>query len=232
VAPSNSVIAVPSAPVAAECSVAFYIAENARRSCHELFSLFTHLRVGQQGVTTDQQQDLLRSMLVFASAGLDATLKQLVRDSLEKVLERNEEADLQFQDFTSKYLKIRTNMDGLGSGAVHIKNLSSILASKNPRNSLIEALKSELTADSLQSVDAVLKVLSNFAVGPADIGLDVKAFKDVFKVRNEIIHEMDVNFQANRSRRQRSKIPMLKSTNNLLDISFKMIQVIDTRILQ
>lgn len=47
------------------------------------------------------EQDLLRAMLIFSCSGLDATLKQLVRDALECVIARDIGAHGQF----AKYLE-------------------------------------------------------------------------------------------------------------------------------
>jgi hypothetical protein len=40
------------------------------------------------GALTDAEQDLLRAMLVFAAAGLDSLLKQLIRDALHNLAAR------------------------------------------------------------------------------------------------------------------------------------------------
>jgi hypothetical protein len=39
-----------------------------------------------RGMSTDEEQDLLRAMLVTAAPGLDAMTKQLIRDALPKVV--------------------------------------------------------------------------------------------------------------------------------------------------
>ena len=62
-------------------------------------------------VPGDKEQDLLRAMLVFACAGLDSMLKQLVRDALGKVIDVREGADLQFKRYTEKRLSRQGTLD-------------------------------------------------------------------------------------------------------------------------
>ena len=42
-----------------------------------------------QGRTSDQDQDLLRAMLVFACAGVDAAMKTLIEDALPRLAEHS-----------------------------------------------------------------------------------------------------------------------------------------------
>jgi len=47
------------------------------------------------------EEDLLRAAIVFTGAGLDATLKQLIRDTLPTLLERNQQAHDKFEAFAA-----------------------------------------------------------------------------------------------------------------------------------
>ena len=53
------------------------VMEHARLSQKTFLAVFDALRTGRTpkgGMTTDQEQDVLRAMLVFAAAGLDSAL--------------------------------------------------------------------------------------------------------------------------------------------------------------
>src|SRR5580692_11794145 len=52
-------------------------------------SLYTGLRVGKSGPSTHEQQDLYRAMLVFACAGLDVFVKQLVKKKIPQLVDRD-----------------------------------------------------------------------------------------------------------------------------------------------
>lgn len=65
---------------------------------------FDQARRGARGTTTDDQQDLLRSMFVFAMAGLDATTKQLIRDALPVLVLVSARAEKRLEEFATKRL--------------------------------------------------------------------------------------------------------------------------------
>lgn len=54
-----------------------------------------------RGRLTANEEDLLRAAIVFTGAGLDATLKQLIRDSLPSLLETNTQAHEKFETFAA-----------------------------------------------------------------------------------------------------------------------------------
>lgn len=60
--------------------------ESANEALQAMHSLreqrFKAMKATRGGRTSDQDQDLLRAMLVFASAGADAAMKSLIRDAL------------------------------------------------------------------------------------------------------------------------------------------------------
>jgi hypothetical protein len=68
-------------------------------------SLFRRFRrdEGQslRGRLTENEEDLLRAAILFAGAGLDATLKQLIRDTLPHLLVRNDQAQQKFRDYAA-----------------------------------------------------------------------------------------------------------------------------------
>ena len=98
----------------------------------------------------ENEVDLLRAAVVFAGAGLDATLKQLIRDTLPLLLERNKQAHEKFETFAANRL--------LSGDTVDAKMLARYMTSYEPRRRLIEDYIYELTGSSLQSAEEVQQV--------------------------------------------------------------------------
>jgi hypothetical protein len=83
-----------------------------------------------RGRLTANEEDLLRAAIVFTGAGLDATLKQLIRDTLPQLLETSTQAHEKFETFA---------VDELGTGEIaDTRVIARYLTSANPRKRLIE----------------------------------------------------------------------------------------------
>lgn len=108
-----------------------------------------------RGRLTSPEEDLLRAAVVFTGAALDAALKQLIRDMLPVLLERNEQAHEKFEAFAA---------DRLGTGEIaDTKMIARHLTSPDPRARLIEDYIYELTGSSLQSAEEVQKTAGGTA---------------------------------------------------------------------
>lgn len=95
-----------------------------------------------------------------------------------------------------------------------------MLASRDPRDVLVRTLVTDLTSQSLQSKDQVLRVASYFDIPSAALATDLRLLDRIFRARNEIVHEMDVDFaQTNRNRRPRRKAVMIDHTTELLRLA-------------
>ncbi len=162
-----------------------------------------------KGTATDHEQDLLRAALVFAAAGLDSMVKQLVRDALHTVVAKEKGAHAQFADYVQSRLKRMESID--------LRFLAEAIASEHPSNHLKQELTKELTGSSLQSKDQLLRVAAYFAIPANEITKDPNKLKMVFETRNQIAHEMDILFgQTNRGRRQRKYGTMSEYTTVIL----------------
>jgi hypothetical protein len=139
-----------------------------------------------RGQTSNQDQDLLRAMLVFACAGLDAAVKALIEDSLPTLADRNPDVQLQLEAFAEKRV---SQVGGLATGAV-----ARLLAHPvSPREGLLEDFVQELTGGSLQSVDQLHRVRAALGIEDPPAIAAITSLRGVFKARNEISHEMDLN---------------------------------------
>lgn len=187
--------------------------------------LFEETRRARQakGTPKDKEQDLLRAMLVFACAGLDSMLKQLIRDALKLVIDQSEGAQLQFRSFIEKRLARQGNLDP--------RFLSEVLMGTNPRDVLMFSLVEDLTSKSLQSKEQILKAASYFDIPSRDLTSNIEQLGNIFRARNQISHEMDVDFtQQNRNRRPRRKAEMIEYTRVILQLANRILKETDKKL--
>lgn len=188
------------------------------------------------GTTSHGEQDLLRAMLVFSCSGLDAVIKQLIADALAKVVEKDRGAQHEFQKFVERRLKKsslnddKADLATLPTGTLDASLLASVLVQENPRVLLVELLKKTLSNDSLQSKDQLLRVGAHFAITKDQILKDENTTKEGFQIRNEIIHEMDVNLTGQKKRRQRTHDNMVKFSKNMLSIAGRFIEEVEKKL--
>lgn len=186
-------------------------AHDAASSFLDIFEATRETRKAK-GTPTDEEQNLLRAMLVFAGAGLDSMIKQLVRDALSLTIDRSRGAEENLKTFISKRLARQNTLDP--------SFLSSVLASRDPRDVLVSELIDDLISQSLQSKEQVLRVASYFDIPSAALAPDLSLLERIFRARNEIVHEMDVDFaQTNRNRRPRRKAEMIRHTTEILRLA-------------
>ena len=214
----------PTEPASEKCKNAYYILRYAHDTASGLLDTFEQVRTARKakGAPTDEEQDLLRAMLAFASAGLDSMVKQLIRDSLWLVIRRNEGAHAQFKTFVERRIKRK---DGMDHGF-----LAGVLTSATPRQVLASQLIAELTGESLQARETLLKAISHFDIPSSEITSDLGLLDRIFRARNEIVHEMDIDFtHVNRNRRSRRRDDMLTYADELFRISDAVLSRVDIR---
>jgi hypothetical protein len=215
----------PHVPTSSLCQNAYVILCNAHDAASSFLEAFQDVRKARRakGMPTDEEQDLLRAMLLFASAGLDSLVKQLIRDALPAVLESNEAAAEMFKIFVER--RLRTGED------INLKLLAQVIGDRNPRKQLIALQVKELTSTSLQSTEELLKAGAAFDIPSNELTTDLRRLTDVFRVRNQIAHEMDVDFtQPNRSRRPRARTLMEGHTNQIFRVANAFLLGVDGRV--
>jgi hypothetical protein len=151
----------------------------------------------------------LRAAFIFAAAGLDSMVKQLVRDALHAAIAKDKGAHAQFVEYVQTRLRRLDQLD--------VRLLAGALAADRPSEHLRKELIGDLTGSSLQSKDQLLRVAAHFAIPADEITKDAKKLGTVFEARNQITHEMDILLgQANRGRRQRKYETMKDYTSVIL----------------
>jgi hypothetical protein len=198
----------PKVTACKECARSIQIFQTTYKTCESFLNSFEQVRKDRkaQGTPTDLEQDLLRAMLVFACSGLDAVIKQLIRDALPNVIEKNEGAEQQFRGFARKKLG--------GDQKLSIDLIALSITSRTPREHTLKRFIDELLQDSLQSKDQIFQIAAIFDIPSNIISSDPKNLAEVFKVRNRIIHELDIDFGGtNRKRVPRRRADMMASVN-------------------
>lgn len=174
-----------------------------------------------RGAPADHDYDLLRAMLIFACSGLDATIKHAIREALPAVIDRVDRAEDNFRDFVERRLRAeRANV-----------LLSKVLTARDSRAALVDELVRDLTANSLQSKDQILRAASFFDLPSRDLVSDMVLFDSIFHTRNQIAHEMDIDFdQPRRNRTPRRKQRMLDLTHAALSCAAKFLAGVDAKL--
>lgn len=215
----------PSEPNCQQCRNAFTLLRNAHDTSGSFLEVFNTTRKGRKarGASTDKDQDLLRAMLTFACAGLDSLVKQLIKDALPDVINCNEAAERTFRTDIERRIRRGEEIDH--------RLLADVLTQKKPRDRLIEILVSDLTSQSLQSKDQLLRVGSFFDIQSNSITNDPNGLARIFTARNQIVHEMDIDFSpTNRNRRSRTKQNMVAATNEIFRVSKVFLEEVDHKL--
>lgn len=144
---------------------------------------------GPQGRPLPHDVDMLRAAIVFAAAGLDATLKQLIRDALPQVATIDEGARERFRSFVETYI-------GSSDAVIDRKALSRVLTSPKPTVTfLLDAYVDHLTGDSLQSAEQVGRVCTALGLLDESLRKRIKrggTLDTMFQARHQIVHEFDL----------------------------------------
>lgn len=216
---------LPAKPVKPELLSAYSVLEHACDATEAFMNAFGTVRVARKakGTATDHEQDLMRAALVFAAAGLDSLVKQLIRDALRNVLIRNVGARAQFTDYVQSKLKRPDGAD--------FRFLAEALSAEAPTHYLQQQLIAELTGSSLQSKDQLLRAAAYFAIPANEVSADLAKLHSIFHARNQIAHEMDVLLgQPNRGRRQRTAKVMKEYASTVLQTALAFYLAVEKRL--
>lgn len=167
----------------------------------------------------EENQNILRAIVLFSCAGVDAIVKQLINDTLEYVIEHDEGAFNQFKQFSTKKIQNKSE--------TNFNLLTELLICENPRNILIFELKKELTQNSLQSADELFRVASYFNIETKKLEPDDKKLREIFRARNQITHELDVDMSSPEfTLRNREKSIVKEYSDHLLELSENFIKLV------
>ena len=183
------------------------------------------------GPPTVGEQDLIRASLIFSAAGLDSVIKELIKGSLKSLAAKD--ADVQFG--LEEYAKRQLKADSEGKpDKNYVKFLAKILVSPAPYDQLVDDYTISLTGNSLQSVDELFKAASALGIKVNRVNDENKKIKEIFKIRNKIIHELDVRFdvrQGQKARNPRTKKELDEMSDLLLQIADDFIKEVNSKLI-
>jgi len=218
----TSQLATPSSPLLLN---SFSILSSTHSSVSSFLSIFQNSRQarGARGAPTESEQDLLRAMLIFASSGLDSMVKQLVRDTLRTVINVDEGAAAMFRTHIERRMKRGDELD--------YKLLASLIATNEPRDSMMSDLIDVICGSSLQSKDQLLKVAAFLNIPSAKLASDYALLDRIFEARNQVAHEMDIEFgQTGRNRRPRRQGQIISFVNEVFRLASAFLSEVDNKL--
>lgn len=200
----------------------FTILNHSHECAKSLLKSYNEICKGEkERAEIDKEQDLLRAMLVFATAGMDSMLKHLIRESLPELVRIDPKVKTKLESFISRQL--RGTIEESSTSSAH-KFLSKILASESHQKQVIQEYINKLTGRSLQSVEELFGAIDALGLDPKEIGIVIETFKKIFEARNKIVHELDINFDVpTLYRENRDREQMINFTNTILDVSEKIL---------
>lgn len=139
-------------------------------------------RAERRGQLTSDQQDLLRSTVVFTSSGLDACCQRLLRDALPVLIEVGSAAEGKFIE------RLRADLGAARVG----RHLADAICDPSPRQRLIDYYVDALVGSSLQRTSDLKRVRD--ALGVLDSQLtdaQIDRLQSFFAARNRIVHQLD-----------------------------------------
>jgi hypothetical protein len=212
-------------PQTAKARAILQYAHDSAEALLKAFETVRRARHAGRGTSTDEEQDLLRAMLVMAAAGLDSSLKQLIRDCLPDLARMQDSVAGELEKYVVRQLR-GDQYDA--EVAATPSFLAKLLVAESLRDALLERYILSLTGGSLQSPQELLKVCNALAVDRVSVGIDARNLGPIFTARNRIIHELDINFDTGiRNRYSRSRQSMVDYSNALLEIGEEIIKAVE-----
>lgn len=167
-------------------------------------------------------------MLVIAAAGLDSMLKQTIRDALPELVRTDSNVREGLEGFVARQLRSDAPASDAASGH---QFLAKLLVSESHRDELIEQYILSLTGSSLQSADELFRTAVALGIDPKDANIKKPDLKPIFHIRNQIIHELDINFdEPIRNRFPRSRGDMTRHANRLLELGDAVLRSVEERL--
>jgi len=171
----------------------YFVLTQSVQAVNLLNQLYWTQRKDKKGPSEQWEQDIYRAMLIFACAGLDVFLKRLIVLKLPTLIKVDEGIEKKFQEYVLSQMQRR--------GELTMSTLALALITEHPRKVFLEAYVESFTGGSLQSADELERLSHAFALPTKQIIKGKRSKLDeAFKIRNSIIHEMDINVQDNGAR--------------------------------
>jgi hypothetical protein len=208
--------------------LAHKIVEYAHETCRALLTA-AELPSLKEGDDKSFREDILRSIIVMAGSGLDATLKQILRDSLPELIKYDSGVRREFAAFISK--KLKKMCETMDNSLFEI--FGTALADDSPRNKLLDEYQKELLRGSLQSAEQIDKLCSVLGMNNCNAGVDREKLKEIFNARNQIVHDFDIDVSNEKMpRHKRNAEDIINYTNTLLEVAECFLKRIDEKFVE
>ena len=219
-------------PTPKETDRAELVLKQARLSIKHFRAAFDTVRKARKasGPPTAGEQDLIRASLTFAAAGLDSVIKELIKGAIRALAATDPEVQKGLEQYARRQLRDDTDGAFAKESASFI---AKILVSPSPYEQLIENYTLHLTGNSLQSVDQLFMASSALGVKISVINTKSNELREIFDIRNKIIHELDIRFGAasgQKARNSRTKKDLDEKTDLLLDVAKQYIDAVNKKL--
>jgi hypothetical protein len=156
----------------------------------------------------------------ISGAGLDSSLKQVIRASTLELFETDPEIEKSVATLFTK---------------IDAKDIAVYLLKPSPRHAMIEDTIDDLTGSSLQSTFELERIIGFLHLDRQKIiGSAKQDIKEAFDTRNKIIHELDVSGETPAAgvhfRTRRNRDEMTKQANTILRVAFAFLAEVDKKL--
>jgi hypothetical protein len=149
-------------------------------------------------------------------------IKQLIRDALTQVINKNEGAEQQFKAFIRKKLGNDPKFSA--------EFIAMTVTSRQPRDRALSWFIDEVSQDSLQSKDQIFQIAAIFDIPSKNVHGSPDELSAVFSARNRIIHELDIDFTGvNRKRVPRKMDNMKRNVEIIFQTAAAILSEVDKR---
>lgn len=158
--------------------------------------------------------EIARSLYVFAGASIDVTLKQLVRDALNPVLQVNRNARVARDKF----------LENVGQ-----QNLLRFAKTEDPAAARDQHYISQLTRASLQQSGKVNELVRALGLNDPSERTVSTTLDPVLKARNQIVHDLDVDSTTG-NRRPRSSRTAIADADGVFNLLIDILEATSSSI--
>lgn len=214
---------------ATELEDALKIFEATQESARSLFLIYDKEKGNKRGSATDQQQDILRAVLLLVCAGFDSFLKQLVEDTLEIVKNKNRKSRDFFTREASGLIKLKDSKE------ISADVIANALMSGDPQLYFFQRIQRKLSEHSLQSYKELQNILEAFGLNRDQFADKKVEIHKMFSVRNLMAHDFDYDFSKRavgvKNRIQRKKEEIEGYTNLSITIMQMLLDLVNQSLL-
>ena len=204
-------------------------ARTSASSFFESYSIVRRERGAGSRAPTNTEQDLSRAGLVFAAAGLDSSIKELIRGAVPALALLDDGV----RNGLESFVRSRLRKDQEAGGNARNRLLAQLLLVDCPSDVLLEEYVLDLTGSSLQSSEELKRTAKALDIEVNLLSDERDELKDAFEIRNKIIHELDVKFGAGRGQRKRNsrrKDDLEAKAHLLLDVGDSFIEAVEQKL--